>query len=78
MHSIPVAAPVPQVQPTSAAPMATITASLFSALDGVVDEDGAVHIPDDLAARFPAGMLVQFETTPDGLLLRPVDEGDRG
>ena len=44
---------------------------------GVVDEDGAVHIPDDLAARFPAGMLVQFETTPDGLLLRPVDEGDR-
>ena len=25
---------------------------------GVVDEDGAVHIPDDLARRFPAGTLV--------------------
>jgi putative ABC transport system ATP-binding protein len=41
---------------------------------GVVDEDGAVHIPDELATRFPAGMLVQFEQTPDGVLLRPVDE----
>ena len=45
---------------------------------GVVDEDGAVHIPDDLATRFPAGALVQFEDTPEGVLLRPVDEqGDR-
>jgi len=45
---------------------------------GVVDEDGAVHIPDELATRFPAGMLVQFERTQEGLLLRPVDEpGDR-
>jgi len=33
---------------------------------GVVDEDGAVHIPDDLATRFPAGTLVQFEDTPEG------------
>ncbi len=41
---------------------------------GVVDEDGAVHIPDDLADRFPAGTLVQFEAGPDGVLLRPVDE----
>jgi putative ABC transport system ATP-binding protein len=41
---------------------------------GVVDEDGAVHIPDNLAGRFPAGMLVQFEETPEGVLLRPVDE----
>jgi ABC-type lipoprotein export system ATPase subunit len=40
---------------------------------GVVDEDGAVHIPDELATRFPAGMLVQFEQTADGVLLRPVD-----
>jgi len=45
---------------------------------GVVDEDGAVHIPDDLATRFPAGTLVQFEDTTEGVLLRAVDEqGDR-
>jgi ABC-type lipoprotein export system ATPase subunit len=45
---------------------------------GVVDEDGAVHIPDDLAERFPAGTLVQFEQAQAGVLLRPVDEqGDR-
>jgi putative ABC transport system ATP-binding protein len=41
---------------------------------GVVDEDGAVHIPDDLAAQFPAGTLVQFEETKDGVLLRRIDE----
>ena len=41
---------------------------------GVVDEDGAVHIPDDLATRFPVGTLVQFEDTPEGVLLRRVDE----
>ncbi|NUR08940.1 MAG: ATP-binding cassette domain-containing protein [Nocardioidaceae bacterium] len=41
---------------------------------GVVDEDGAVHIPDELADRFPAGTLVQFEQTEGGVLLRPVDE----
>lgn len=41
---------------------------------GVVDEDGAVHIPDELATRFPAGTLVQFEQTEDGVLLRPVEE----
>jgi ABC-type lipoprotein export system ATPase subunit len=41
---------------------------------GVVDEDGAVHIPDDLAARFPAGTLVQFEETSEGVVLRPIDE----
>jgi ABC-type lipoprotein export system ATPase subunit len=45
---------------------------------GVVDEDGAVHLPDDLAARFPGGTLVQFEETADGVLLRPIDEqGER-
>jgi ABC-type lipoprotein export system ATPase subunit len=45
---------------------------------GVVDEDGAVHIPDELAERFPAGTLVQFEEAAGGVLLRPVDEqGDR-
>jgi ABC-type lipoprotein export system ATPase subunit len=44
---------------------------------GVVDEDGAVHIPDDLAERYPAGTLVRFEDTPDGLLLHAVEgEGD--
>ena len=41
---------------------------------GVVDEDGAVHIPDDLATRFPAGTLVQFEDVSEGVLLRAVDE----
>ena len=41
---------------------------------GVVDEDGAVHIPDELATAFPAGTLVQFQETPDGVLLRPVEE----
>jgi putative ABC transport system ATP-binding protein len=44
----------------------------------VVDEDGAVHIPEDLAASFPAGTLVRFEEVPDGVLLRPVDEGGAG
>ena len=41
---------------------------------GVVDEDGAVHIPDDLAERFPAGTLVRFEPTDEGVLLRAVEE----
>ncbi len=45
---------------------------------GVVDEDGAVHIPDDLALRFPAGTLVQFEESAEGVLLRPVDERSDG
>jgi ABC-type lipoprotein export system ATPase subunit len=44
----------------------------------VVDEDGAVHIPDDLAEQFPAGTLVQFEETPEGLLLRSVEEQEQG
>lgn len=44
---------------------------------GVVDEDGAVHIPDDLALRFPAGTLVGFEETDEGLLLRPLDDPGR-
>ena len=41
---------------------------------GVVDEDGAVHIPDELAAEFPAGTLVRFEKSAEGVLLLPVDE----
>jgi len=45
---------------------------------GVVDEDGAVHIPDDLAQRFPAGTLVGFEETDEGLLLRPLDDPGAG
>ena len=46
---------------------------------GVVDEDGAVHIPDDLAARFPAGMLVQFETDAGRAAAAPRRRaGDRG
>ncbi|HET6699631.1 MAG TPA: ABC transporter ATP-binding protein [Nocardioidaceae bacterium] len=40
----------------------------------VVDQDGAVHLPDELAGDFPAGRLVAFEATADGLLLRPVEE----
>ena len=38
---------------------------------GVVDEDGAVHIPDDLATRFPAGTLVQFEDDTRGRAAAP-------
>jgi putative ABC transport system ATP-binding protein len=45
---------------------------------GVVDQDGAVHIPGDLAPRFPAGTLVQFEETEHGVLLRPVNEQGTG
>ena len=45
---------------------------------GVVDEDGAVHIPDDLATRFPAGTLVQFAPTEEGVLLRAVEETGGG
>ena len=41
---------------------------------GVVDEDGAVHSPDELASRFPAGTLVQVEDVSEGVLLRAVDE----
>jgi putative ABC transport system ATP-binding protein len=44
---------------------------------GVIDEDMAVHIPEEVAARFPAGTLVQFEETADGLVLRPVDSAMR-
>ncbi|MGH3509812.1 MAG: ABC transporter ATP-binding protein [Nocardioidaceae bacterium] len=40
---------------------------------GVIDEDMAVHIPEELAGRFPAGTLVQFEETGEGLVLRPVE-----
>lgn len=40
---------------------------------GVVDEDMAVHIPEELGQRFPTGTLVQFEETGDGLLLRPME-----
>lgn len=43
----------------------------------VVDEDGAVHIPNELAKRFPAGSLVQFEEDEHGLLLRPVADAGR-
>ncbi len=39
----------------------------------VVDKDGAVHMPDTFADRFPAGALVRFEETPDGVLLHPVE-----
>jgi ABC-type lipoprotein export system ATPase subunit len=42
----------------------------------VVDEDGAVHLPDDLAERFPAGTLVRFEETEAGVVLRAVDEAE--
>jgi putative ABC transport system ATP-binding protein len=44
----------------------------------VVDEDGAVHIPNELADGFPAGQLVAFERTEDGLHLRPVSDEGRG
>jgi len=38
---------------------------------GVVDEDGAVHLPEEVAERFPAGTLVRFEATADGVLVTP-------
>lgn len=41
---------------------------------GVVDEDGAVHLPEDLAERFPAGTLVRFEATETGVHLTPADQ----
>ena len=45
---------------------------------GVVDEDGAVHLPDDLAARFPGGHAGAVRGDRDGVLLRPIDEqGER-
>ena len=44
----------------------------------VVDEDGAVHIPDELATEFPAGRLVRFEQADGGLLLRPLEERGHG
>lgn len=41
---------------------------------GVVDDDGAVHLPEDLSARFPAGTLVRFEPNESGVQLTPVDQ----
>jgi ABC-type lipoprotein export system ATPase subunit len=43
----------------------------------VVDADGAVHLPDDLAETFPAGTLVEFEETEAGVLVRRVEEAGR-
>lgn len=42
---------------------------------GVVDDDGAVHLPEDLTARFPAGTLVRFEPNETGVQLTPADQG---
>jgi ABC-type lipoprotein export system ATPase subunit len=39
----------------------------------VVDQDGAVHLPDEWAEQYPAGTLVQFEPVDGGLVLRPLD-----
>lgn len=39
----------------------------------VVDQDGAVHLPDEWADDFPAGALVQFEQVDGGLLMRSLD-----
>lgn len=45
---------------------------------GVVDEDGSVHLPEDVAERFPAGTLVRFEPNETGLQLTPADQPTEG
>lgn len=39
----------------------------------IVDEDGVLHLPDDLSEHFPAGSLIRFEETSDGVIMRRVD-----
>jgi ABC-type lipoprotein export system ATPase subunit len=46
----------------------------------VIDQDGAVHLPEEWADDYPAGSLVEFVETEDGVLIRRVDmapPGDR-
>ncbi len=39
----------------------------------VVDQDGAVHLPEEWSADYPPGSLVEFEETEDGFFVRRVD-----
>jgi energy-coupling factor transporter ATP-binding protein EcfA2 len=45
----------------------------------VIDQDGAVHLPEDWAEDYPPGSLVEFEETENGFFVRRVDvaPGDR-
>jgi ABC-type lipoprotein export system ATPase subunit len=44
----------------------------------VIDQDGAVHLPEDWADDYPPGSLVEFEETGDGFFVRRVDMTPRG
>jgi ABC-type lipoprotein export system ATPase subunit len=39
----------------------------------VIDQDGAVHLPEDWSDDYPPGSLVEFEETDDGFFVRRVD-----
>ena len=39
----------------------------------VIDQDGAVHLPEEWAEDYPPGSLVEFEETDDGFFVRRVD-----
>jgi putative ABC transport system ATP-binding protein len=41
----------------------------------VIDQDGAVHLPQEWAEDYPPGSLVEFEETQDGFFVRRVDVG---
>ena len=45
----------------------------------VIDQDGAVHLPEEWSDDYPPGSLVEFEETEDGFFVRRVDvtPGDR-
>jgi len=44
----------------------------------VIDQDGAVHLPEEWAEDYPPGSLVEFEETEDGFFVRRVDLGPPG
>ena len=39
----------------------------------VIDQDGAVHLPEEWIQDYPPGSLVEFEETEDGFFVRRVD-----
>ena len=39
----------------------------------VIDQDGAVHLPEEWIQDYPPGSLVEFEETEDGFYVRRVD-----
>ena len=44
----------------------------------VIDQDGAVHLPEDWSDDYPPGSLVEFEETDDGFFVRRVDMSPPG